>query len=75
MVVYNDGSTSGIMDNYSQVHTSIFIDFRLCMDDNKRKKHVATTSTENIMKSSRQSSVDNDYCASADIRRQRGHLL
>ena len=36
---------------------------------------VAPISTKNIMKISRQSSIDNHYCASADMRRQRGHLL
>ena len=69
------GSTSQIMDNYSSVHASKLHRFSSEMGDNKKKVRVAPISTKNIMKSSRQSSVDNDYCASADMRRQRGHLL
>ena len=67
------GSTSRIMDNYSSVHACTlqnFIDFHLKMSDNKEKIRVAPISTKNIMKNSRHSSVDNDYCASADMRRQ-----
>ena len=40
------------------------------MGDNKKKIRVAPISTKNIMKNSRHSSVDNDYCASTDMRRQ-----
>ena len=58
------------MDNYSSVHASKLHRFSSEMGDNKKKVRVAPISTKNIMKNSRHSSVDNDYCASADMRRQ-----